>query len=219
MKAALAAIILGGLLTACAPRMQSSVEAFASPDGIGARDRVIVFTAVEPGRETLEHRSWVELVEAQLTRRGVMVTRSPAEATLIAGIDLRIDGGRDVSSTFTIPQWGVTGYSGSNTIGTVNRFGNMATLNAATTYTPQYGITGYQTGSRTDRVFRRMATLIVLRPSSPGSRPQPVFESRAVSEGECGILSPLAPHLVDALFTTFPAGGTRRVTVPIEGRC
>jgi hypothetical protein len=217
MRIVLATFVLAAL-SGCALRMQSSVEAFAAGDAIRPSDRVMVLPAVEPGRETLEHRAWVDLTEAQLRRRGVAVTRSAAEATLFAGIGLGMDTGRDVTSSFAIPQWGVTGYSGASTSGTVSRVGNMATVNATTTYFPQYGVTGYQTGTRTNRVFRRVGTLTFLRPAADAP-PQTVFQSRVASEGSCGMLSALAPNLVGALFTTFPAGGTRRLTADINDDC
>ncbi len=95
----------------------------------------------------------------------------------------------------------------------------MATVNATTTYTPQYGVTGYTTGVRTDRVFSRGAVLLVGRPSPPGRPPNLVFESRVQSEGSCGLLGALAPVFVEALFSTFPQGGTRRVETPTPQGC
>lgn len=221
MARGLALVLLAGVVSGCtarASRMNSSVEAFAANDAIRPTDRVIVLPAVEPGRETLEHGIWVRLAEEHLSRRGIAVTRSPEEATLFAAVGLGMDSGRDVTSTFAVPQWGVTGYSGANTVGTVNRFGNTASINTTTTYNPQYGVTGYQTGARTDRVFRRARTLVIARTSN-GNAPQPIFQSRVISEGGCGVLSVLTPNLVDALFATFPSGGTRRVTTDLPSGC
>jgi hypothetical protein len=210
------AVALG--LTACTSRVEVSVEAFAPPPVITRGERILVLPAVTPEQQTLEHQTWVSLAEAELTRKGFTVTRSMAEATLAAGIGIRIDDGRDVVSTFSIPQWGVVGYSGANTSATVNRVGGFSTVNANTTFTPQYGVTGFQSGSRTDRVFRRAGSLTVLRVS--GGRPFPtLFESRVRSEGSCGTLSAVAPNLIEALFATFPEGGTRRVSSPLAADC
>jgi hypothetical protein len=206
------------LLAACAnSRIESQVEAFTSGDAIRPGDRVAVVPAVEPARATLEHRTWVAAAQAEFRKRGFALASSPADADVVAVVGVAIDTGRDVTRSFAVPQFGVVGYGAANTFGTVNRVGTMATVNATTTYTPQYGVTGYVPGSRTERVFRRYAILGVFRRDRGTS--QPVFESRVYSEGSCGLLSAVAPTLIEALFATFPAGGTRRVASEWNGNC
>lgn len=218
MLRALGAALVVLTLAGCARSIQSQVEAFSAGQGLRPSDRVWVLPAVEPGRETLEHRAWVERASAEFARRGVTVARSPDEATAIAVVGFAIDAGRDVTSTFAIPQWGVTGYSPATTFGTMNRVGNTTTFNATTTATPQFGVTGYMPGSRTDRVFQRRAVLVISR-RADGGQLQTLFESRVSSEGSCGALSAVTPALIEALFATYPAGGVRRVSSDWNGDC
>lgn len=212
------ALVVLSLAGCTARSIQSQVEAFSADQGLRPSDRVWVLPAVEPGRETLEHRTWVQRASAEFTRRGVTVARSPEEATAVAVVGLAIDAGRDVTSTFAIPQWGVTGYSPATTFGTMNRVGNTTTFNATTTAIPQYGVTGFVPGSRTDRVFQRRAVLVISR-RTDGAQLQTVFESRVTSEGSCGALSVVTPALMEALFATYPAGGVRRVSSEWDGNC
>lgn len=212
-------VLAVGLLAGCsASSISSQVEAFSAGAVLRPSDRVLVVPAVEAGRESIEHQGWIRMAEAEFARRGIPTTRSQSDATAIAAVGLAIDTGRDVTSTFAIPQFGVTGYSPANTFGTVNRVGNVSTFNATTTAIPQYGVTGFVPGSRTDRVFQRHAVLVIQR-RVPAGAPQTIFESRAASEGSCGMLSAVAPQLVEALFATYPEGGARRVQSEFSGNC
>jgi hypothetical protein len=211
--------LLVPLLLAGCSTVSSQVQSFASADRIGPQDRVFVVSSVPAEQQTLEHQNWISLTRQELQKRGIPTTSNQNEATAIAVVGMAIDQGRNVTRTFAIPQYGVTGYSGSQTFGTVNRVGPMATVNATTTYTPQYGVTGYRTGVQTDRLFGRIAILMIGRPTPAGRPPNLLFESRVQSEGECASLGALAPVLVEALFATFPQGGARRVEAPTPTGC
>jgi hypothetical protein len=76
------------------------------------------------------------------------------------------------------------------------------------------GLAGPVTTVEVERRFDRSGRLLVTRraPSGPGSV---VFDSRVISTGSCGMLSVVAPPLVEALFSNFPAGGSRTIAVPM----
>jgi hypothetical protein len=205
-------------LGACGTRLQTRVEAFASPAAPRGGETVHVIPAAAVQHVTLEHQEWVRLAEREFAARGLRVVEAPASASLVAVIGLAMDAGRDVARPFLIPQWGVTGYSGAQTFGTFSRSGNFGTYSGTTTLMPQYGITGYTTGVTSQRVFTSRAILLVFRPPY-GPNPVPVFEARAVSEGSCGMLSAVAPSFVAALFEKCPSGGTGVVVKEIKGEC
>lgn len=207
------------LLMGCnPPRITTNVQAFSTPDRLNTSDRVFVAPLRAEDSQSLEAQTYVRLANEEFTKRGFTVVENLADATAIALLGIVIDGGRNESRTYAIPQFGVTGYSGSNTTGTVSRFGNMSTVQATTSYTPQYGVTGYSTGVMTSRVFNRVAMLIISRPVNRGEVRR-IFESRGTSEGSCGNLSAIAPTIIQSLFATFPDGGPRNVTVPWSGEC
>lgn len=165
----LAALAAGSVaVSACAPRLQTRVEAFAS-QAMAPRvgETVHVIPAATAARATLEDQAWVRLAESEFAARGFRIVSSPANAALVAVVGLAIDAGRKVARPFMIPQWGVTGYSGAQTFGTFSRFGDVGTYSGTTTLTPQYGVTGYATGVATQRVFTRRGILLVFRPPPP----------------------------------------------------
>ena len=212
------ALVAALALSACGTTIQAQVQSFTAGEQIAPGEAVFVLPGVPPQQQTLETQSWVALAQQEFRKRGYVIAANPAQATLRAAISLRIDDGRDVTSSYEIPEFGVTGYSGAQTFGTVNTFGNTATYSANTTLTPQYGVTGYSTGLRTDRVFGRAGTLMMGR-VGPDGTVRVVFDSRILSNGSCGNLAVIAPELVQALFSKFPTGGAGAVELPMAGQC
>ncbi|APT48416.1 hypothetical protein BSA145_21360 (plasmid) [Bacillus safensis] len=212
------ALVAALALSACGTTIQAQVQSFTAGEQIAPGETVFVLPGVPPQQQTLETQSWVALAQQEFRKRGYIVTNDPNRATLKAAISLGIDNGRDVTSTFAVPQFGVTGYSGAQTFGTMNSFGNTATYSSNTTLTPQYGVTGYIPGSRTDRVFGRTGMLVMAR-FDPAGNMRVVFDSRIRSNGSCGNLAVIAPELVQALFSKFPAGGAGAVELPMAGQC
>lgn len=57
------------------------------------------------------------------------------------------------------PIYGQTGVTSSYTTGTINTFGNMASLNANTIYTPSYGVVGTKVSSSSITTYNKYVTL------------------------------------------------------------
>ena len=207
------AVFLLGALGGCATRIRSQVEAFAASDAPKPGERVFVFAAVEPARQSLETQQWVNIAAREFRQRGYVVVDNPTSANILAGVAVSMLGGRDVTSSYSIPQYGVTGYTGSTTTGSFQRFGNTGTFQSSTNYQPQYGITGYSTGVSTDRVFDRAAFLVISRKPAAGSQLREVYSAKAHSTGTCGMLSVVAPFLIEAVFNKFPQGGAGQVDI------
>jgi hypothetical protein len=207
-------VLIAILVSACGRQVQTQVQAFGASPVPRAGERVFVAPPVVDGQATLEMREYVRLAQDQFRQRGYTVVGSPAEAELLAIIGLEIDAGRDVQRAYSIPQFGVTGYSGAQTFGTVTGFGGVGTYTGTTFFTPQYGITGYITGMETTRVFSRSGRMVVARSVSAG-QPPIVYDVRVDSQGSCGMLAAIAPAIVEAMFATFPNGGTRTLNLPM----
>lgn len=208
------------ILSGCGSRVETSVQSFAgnAPPQLG--ETIMVIPTLEQGRVSLEAQTWASLAESEFRKRGfvVLLADGPTHPKLVAVIGMAIDAGRDVARPYTIPNFGVTGYSGGITTGTVNRFGNTANYTANTTLIPQYGITGYTSGVSVDRVHRRVAMIRVFRVDQ-GANAAPVFEVSGASEGSCGMLASVAPAIIEGMLQDFPKPGARRVQVQSQGGC
>jgi hypothetical protein len=184
-----------------------------------------VTVAVRPWRsnlqDSLEFQAYAARVEQKLVQRGYAIAPSGARPTHILFMDYGIDDGRTETSSYSVPQFGVTGYSGATTRGTVSRVGSTSYVNATTTGTPIYGVTGYQSGTTSATVFRRFVNADVVQLDKSSDTHKKVYEGRLKSEGTCGNLPLVMPYLIDLLLSEFPGqtGQAGKRQVPWDGKC
>lgn len=200
---------LAGCATAPLP-VETSVSVFhAMPTPVGLRYAMIPYKEQEGG---LEYKAYSKMVSTELIKAG-MVETSPSEATVAVFIRYGIDNGREVVSSY--PIIGQTGIASSSTYGSINRFGNTATVNATTYNTPTYGVVG--SGSRSDTVYRRYLDLEIVEMSSlmAGSKINKFYEGKARSEGVLNQLPTIMPPMIESIFKEFPgqSGRSRKHTV------
>jgi len=115
-----------------------NVDAISAPDALNYRTYAIV---PGPGATLgLEFERYAQHIERALETKGMSRTPDAATAESVVVLGYAVGQAQISNYTTSIPQWGRTGYSGSQTHGTM--VGNQ--YSSTTTYTPTYGITGYQ---------------------------------------------------------------------------
>jgi len=198
--------------------IRTSVTAFSVLGPSDTRQRIAVLPWRERMKDSLEFKTYVTQVETHLRAKGFTVVSLQERPELIAFLDFGIDDGTQVAEAYTIPQYGVTGYSSAFTTGTITSYGSgFGTYQGTTTYTPQYGVTGYSTGVRTRTEYSRFVNFDIVRPGQ-GENTK-VYESKLRSRGSCGNLPTVMPPMLTALFRDFPASGGRTINVRLESRC
>jgi hypothetical protein len=172
-------------------------------------------------QSSLEYRAYAARIEEKLKQYGYTVTSPGTKTQLALFVDYGIDDGRIVTSSYIIPQFGVTGYSGSTTTGTVSTYGSTSYINANTTNTPTYGVTGYHSGVSNDTVYRRFVNVDIVDLTAAGEAGRKVYEGKLKSEGTCGNLPVIMPILIESLFTDFPgkSGTAGKRDMPWSGNC
>ena len=165
MKFLLGAGLLA-ILTACSSptKVVTTVETHHELGPNRAGQSVFVTSADEEVARSLQFKAHAKLVEGGLQREGFKIAASPEDADVIAFFHFGIDGGRDQTYSYSLPRFGETGVSSSQTYGSVSGMGNY---NATTTYTPSYGITGYSSHVGTRRVYARFAALDMFERCDP----------------------------------------------------
>jgi hypothetical protein len=220
-----AAILFCFFLAGCA-QVQSTVTVFHTLPAKGDGQTITIWPADKSKVGTLEFKAYAEKLTQHLQAAGYTVIEGSAQnpSRYVAVFNYGIDDGTLVTSTYAIPQYGVTGYSGSTTTGTVSGFGNMANVTATTTYTPQYGVTGYSTGTETDRVFKRAIILDIydvtkVKPGDSSPANAQVYDGKLTSAGSCGSIAGVIDPMLSALFEDFPgqSGRTHTVNVRLKG--
>ena len=203
------------IASGCARPVQTTVNAYSNFKA-GDVHRSLALIPYEPAQsQSLEWQSFAAQIAQRLSGAGYTIIADPGAAELFAFFGYAIDEGKAVTSTFAIPQWGVTGYSGSTTTGTVSTTGTFSTLSATTTYQPQYGVTGYVPGSRTDILYTRSMSVDIVDKTTQERK----WQMRLSSTGRCGAIGVVMPAFIEAAFTKFPESVSGNVDVPLKTDC
>lgn len=200
------------------PQIRSEIVEFHSMRLPAPTDTFTVLPWRKELSDSLEFQTYYEQVANGMRARGYNVVQRGNPAKFVVFLDYGIDSGRTETSTYSIPQYGVTGYSGSTTRGTVNTYGGTSYFNATTTQTPVYGVTGYQQGVSSTQVFTRFVNMDIVELNSSGQESKKVYEGRLRSEGGCRLLPVVMPSLIGSLLTNFPgeSGKSRREVAPFD---
>lgn len=210
-------VVLSFVLVSCGSVIRSNVTTFHElPEDWKGRT-IAVLPYSEQNSQSLEWRNYKTKLEDQLRKVSFVVT-SPDNATLIAFFGYAIDRGREVISTYSIPQYGVTGYSSGYTTGTVTNYGGgYSTYRGTTTLNPTYGITGYSTGVTSSTVYTRSLSVDMIEKRNQTK----LWEMKLRSQGSCGNISTVMPAFFQAAFDEFPGpnGKGRTIDLPWDGSC
>jgi hypothetical protein len=204
--------------------IRSSIESYNVLPSSGGGKTISILPANSNLDGSIEFRTNANKLSQKFIAEGyVVVDGRKVKPDYVAFFAYGVDDGQLVTSTYSIPEWGVTGYSGANTYGTVNVYGNSATYNSRTTLTPRYGVTGYSTGVTTNRIYTRALVLDIYDTAkidfkSKSMSSAQVYAGKLVSSGSCGAITGVLDALLESLFKDFPGpnGGARTVEIPIS---
>lgn len=198
-------------LAACMKTVETQVDAYSSIPADLEPKTVYVAPYAGMNGNSLEWQTNAQILANVLNEKGFTVVGRQRDARLTAYFGFGIDRGERVQTAYSVPQWGVTGYSGANTYGTL--YGN--TYSATTTLNPTYGVTGYSTGTSTSIVYTRSVSIDMF----DNKNREQVFQAKAISRGSCNSLAPVAPYIITSVLTNFPEGKTGTVNLAAELEC
>lgn len=205
------AIVLLVGLGGCATNVETDVEAYSAlPENVMGK-KFFLAPFKDQDASSLQYRVNAGILSKALTQHGLQVANQRSDADLLAFMGYGIDQGETVTTQYSIPQFGVTGYSGANTYGSV--YGNS--YSSTTTLTPTYGVTGYSTGTSTDVVYTRSFALDLVNRTTGKKE----FEARSVSRGACSSFTGVASEIIAATLSDFPKGKVGKVALPASGAC
>jgi hypothetical protein len=187
-----------------APPVNSTVTAFHVLPAKTA-GTTFAFIALEGQVGDLEYQTYQNDMRAHLAAAGWIEADRTTTATLIS-FAYSIDQGR--LATVSMPVFGQTGVSSSSTSGTVDANGNFR---STTTYMPDFGVTGYVPVTRM-QYSRVVRISIADRASVDSNATKLVYQASIMSVGSSGVIAPVMPAMLDAVFDDFPgkSGQTRR---------
>ncbi len=173
-------------------------------------DRTIFIAPYEEQDDkSISWSSTMNILTAELQQKGFTAVDSRDKAAYIAYFGYGIDEGETITTQYSIPEYGVTGYSGSSTQSTV--YGNSISSN--TTLNKTYGVTGYSSGSRTNVIFTRSIRFEIFDKKTKNQ----VFDASATSRGTCHSFHPIAPYIIGSTLSNFPNGKIGNVSLASPG--
>ncbi|RZI43693.1 DUF4136 domain-containing protein [Herbaspirillum sp. HC18] len=210
MKTWLSAAILAisAILSGCATTITSNVTTFHEwPDSIP--DKSYVFERTKEQNDSLEYRSYENLVRNELNRLGFVEAPASTKPSLKATVGYMISTPRDVLDVYPVvvnpyPYWYGPGWYGPAWRGYYGPFYDPFW------YSPpvvEHRVSQYQ-------VFTRQLRVALAR-MTDGKK---LFETTVVSEGTNGSLAAVMPYMVRSAFVDFPGpnGSSRRVDLKME---
>lgn len=194
--------VLSALLAGCATTIRSDVTAFHEwPAALP--DKSYVFERTREQNDSLEYRSYENLVRAELSRLGFTEAPAATKPALKAAISYSIQG-RDVREVYPVavnpyPYWYGPAWRGY--------YGPF--------YDPfWYGPPIVEQRMSQYQLFTRQLRIALAR-ISDGKK---LYETTVVSEGTNGTLAAVMPYLVRSAFADFPgpSGVPRRIELKMK---
>ncbi|MEZ7493849.1 hypothetical protein QO198_20120 [Pseudoalteromonas distincta] len=150
------------ILFGCAstqPSFTVSVDSLASPTADSHKTYILI-----PGNEgiletDLQFKEYESYLVRVLNSQGYTPANSGDEADLAIILSYGIGEPQSHKYSYSLPTWGQTGVSSSNTYGTATTYGNTTSVNTSTTYTPTYGVTGSTNHTGTSITYHRYALI------------------------------------------------------------
>lgn len=213
LRAALGAALVA-VLSGCASYLTAQVTSFHQADGNRLAGRSFVITPTKEQGESLEFRSYADLVRDALVRHGLVASTSAA-AELDVTMRYTTDNGKAV--TYGYPAYGYGyGYAAYDPFwGWPYYYGPYGHYYP---YPLSYGVIGT---SYTQAILYRRELRVEItdrRPDKDAAAGGRLFEGTVVSEGESASIAPVMPAMVRALFSDFPGpnGISRQVQVQLD---
>ena len=210
-------VFLSGCASMQFTRFVSSVDSLAQPDAVAKKRYVLLpgGKGVEAG--DLQFQEYAAYVKKVLVEKGFVKVDLFQHAEVAIFLGYSIGDPQTYQYTYSLPTWGQTGVSSSNTYGTVSSYGNTATYSGTTTYTPSYGITGSSTYVGTNTVYSRFLFLDAYDVPTymQERRMAQVWKTTVVSTGASGDLRLVFPYMVAAMKPYLGTSTGRRVEVAV----
>lgn len=190
------------LVSGCAStRYFVGVSSISSEKEIISGKKYIILPGIkDTTKEDLQFQEYERYVATALTKKGCIITENINEADIAIFLGYGIGDPQEHVFSYSVPVWGQTGVSSSNTFGSVQSYGNSATYSGTTTYTPSYGVVGATSGVGTFVTYTRFIRLDAydLAVYRESKKEKNVWRTDIVSTGSSGDLRRVFPVMIAA---------------------
>lgn len=208
------------LLSGCttAPQFISNVDSLAQTNANAKIRYVLLPGGKGVEASDLQYQEFAGYIEKVLAEKGFKKASDIQNADVAILFTYAIGDPQTYEYSYSMPTWGQTGVSSSNTYGTVSSYGGTATYSGTTTYTPTYGVTGSQTYTDTGVVFTRFLSLDAYDVASyiKENKMNQVWKTKVMSTGYSGDLRLVVPYMVTAMKPYLGTNTGRQIEVTLS---
>ncbi len=142
---------------------------------------------------SLEFKHYSSILKERIEKLGFTVVDLSKKPEILLFFDYGDDNGKEITETYTIPDFGMIGYTGYS----INSWGMYPGM-------PMYGYRGYQTHTNKYTLFTRYIRIDMAKPKMKSTELDKVYEGQLRSKGTCSKLTVTLPYLIDMYFQNFP---------------
>lgn len=218
------ACVLLMLLTAagCATmqplRYTVNVDSISDPTALARTKYILLPGNKDTSANDLQFKEYAAYINRALISRGLTPVETVENADLAVFVIYGIGNPQEYQYSYSLPVWGQTGVSSSNTYGTLSTYGNSGTYSGTTTYNPTYGIKGYTShvGSYTEYFRFLVLDALDLAEYKQTKKEVQLWKTTITSTGSSGDLRRVFPYLVSASKPNIAANTGQQIEVILE---
>jgi hypothetical protein len=144
-------------------------------------------------KNSLEFKNYAAILKDRIEKLGFTVIDHQKKPELLLFFDYGDDNGKEMTETYSVPDFGMIGYTGYS----MNSWGMYTGL-------PMYGYRGYQTHINKYTLYTRHIYIDIAKPKSKDKELDKIYEGSLKSKGTCSKLTVTLPYLIDVYFNNFP---------------
>lgn len=191
-------LLLSGCVTT-QPGFTVKVDSIGGP-GVDKNSYILFPGNKDTKADDLQFKEYATYVNRALIRQGFAPADSFEKANVAIFLVYGIGDPQEHQYSYSIPTWGKTGVSSSQTTGTISSYGGYGSYSGTTTYTPTYGVTGGTShiGSYTTYFRFMILDAVDLDEYKKSKKQVQMWKTTVTSVGSSGDLRRIFPILVAA---------------------
>lgn len=208
------------MLCGCAstPKFVAQVDSITAYDSTHGRTYFLLPGNEKISANDLYFKEYSRYIDRAMSGRGYTKVKDINSANIIVFFHYGIGNPAEKTYSYSLPIFGQTGVSSSNTYGTINSYGGTSTYSGTTTYTPTYGIVGSTTHVGSVTLYTRHLSLVAFDFGAYKKDKvlKELWKTSAISTGMSGDLRQVMPLMVTAIAPYIGSNTGQMVKVAYE---
>lgn len=207
-----------GCVTMQPLRYHVNVDSINDPTAPARTKYILLPGNKDTSTNDLQFKEYAAYINRALISHGLTPVETSEKADLAVFVIYGIGNPQEHQYSYSLPVWGETGVSSSNTYGTLSMYGNYGTYSGTTTYNPTYGIKGYTSHIGSYTTYFRFLVLdaLDLAEYKQTKKEIQLWKTTITSTGSSGDLRRVFPFMVTASMPHIGTNTGQQIEVILE---